>query len=311
MQPAIVEQSWAVVLAGGDGTRLQELTRQITGSPIPKQYCRILGRRSMLETTLARTQFYAPLDRTVVIVNWDHLAIAREQVRTVPATNIVVQPSNRDTGPGLLLALLAVARRAPQATVAVFPSDHYVGEDRLFIEHVIHASQVVQHLPDKIVLLGIRPDHPEPSYGYIVPAELPAHVAGDRITFQVDRFHEKPPADLAKRLLEQGGLWNSFVMVFQVSRMLELLRRLMPVEYEHLVAAHDDPASLSAAYRELRPWNFSHQFLMRIPEHLAVIPVEDVHWSDWGTRDLIERTLQRLTQRAPWQLQQPLSAEAS
>src|SRR5574340_907679 len=130
MQASTTEQCWTVVLAGGDGTRLQELTRQITGSPIPKQYCRILGRRSMLEAPLTRTQSYAPLDRMVVIANRNQPAIAREQLRTVPTNNIVVQPSNRDTGPGLLLALLAVARRAPDATVAVFPSDHYVGEDQ-------------------------------------------------------------------------------------------------------------------------------------------------------------------------------------
>lgn len=312
MQRPATEKCWAVVLAGGDGIRLQELTRQITGSPIPKQYCRIMGKRSMLETTLLRTQFYAPLDRTVVVLNADHLEVAREQLRPLPAEHVLVQPCNRDTGPGLLFALLGVARRDASATVAVFPSDHYVGEDRAFIDHVAHASQVVRQVPDKIVLLGIQPDHPETSYGYIVPASVPAHVSGERVTYQVECFHEKPPVHVAQGLLNRGGLWNSFVMVFQIARMLELLRQLLPLDYECIGAAQSDPVALREAYRHLRPWNFSHDFLMRIPQHLAVVPVSDVYWSDWGTRDLIERTLNRLTQRAPWQTSQPpMTAVAS
>lgn len=312
MQRPATGKCWAVVLAGGDGTRLQELTRQITGSPIPKQYCRIVGQRSMLETTLIRTQFYTPLDHTVVVVNRNHLDIAQEQLRPLPANSVLVQPCNRDTGPGVLFALLAVARRDPTAIAAVFPSDHYVGEDRAFIDHVAHASQVVQHIPDKIVLLGIQPDHPEPSYGYIVPADSPAYVSGKRVTFQVERFHEKPPVHVAQGLLGRGGLWNSFVMVFQIARLLELLRRLMPKDYQPMWAASNAPVTLPQVYRHLRPWNFSHDFLMRIPQHLAVLRVDDVQWSDWGTRDLIERTLKRLTQRAPWQAHlPPASAIAS
>ncbi|MFI5394217.1 MAG: sugar phosphate nucleotidyltransferase [Candidatus Binatia bacterium] len=170
MQRRTEGKHWAVVLAGGEGTRLQELTRQITGSPIPKQYCRIMGERSMLETTLIRTQRYVPVDNTLVVINSTHLDIAREQLHPLPDGNILVQPCNRDTGPGLLFGLLALVRRDPAAIVGLFPSDHYVGDDRGFIDHVGHATRVVEEMPDKIVVLGIRPDHPEPGYGYIMPA---------------------------------------------------------------------------------------------------------------------------------------------
>src|SRR5262245_56561153 len=113
---------WALILAGGDGTRLQALTRLITGAPIPKQYCRIIGGQSLLEATLARVHRIVPRERTFAIVNRDHLGVALPQVASLPPSNLLVQPCNRDTGPGLTMALLALARRDHTAHVAVFPS---------------------------------------------------------------------------------------------------------------------------------------------------------------------------------------------
>src|SRR5262245_17754310 len=113
---------WALVLAGGDGTRLQRLTHVIAGAPIPKQYCRILGPRSLLETTLWRIAPLFSAERTLAIINRDHLAIARPQLRSLEARNVLVQPRNLDTGPGVLVSMVELVRRDAGATVAVFPS---------------------------------------------------------------------------------------------------------------------------------------------------------------------------------------------
>lgn len=291
---------WGLVLAGGDGTRLQDLTREITGAPIPKQYCRLLGKQSLLEATLARSRQFAPFERTLVIVNRDHLEVGREQLHPLPFENVLVQPCNRDTGPGLLFALLHLGHRSPTATVAVFPSDHYVGNDQVFIAHVQRAARIVGEYPEKVVILGIRPDRPEPGYGYITPAHPFPTRSGTGGAFRVAAFREKPTRDLASSLLTQGGLWNSFVMVFKLGRMLELLRCVAAEEFQRMWQLSGDPSRLTNVYRDLRPWNFSTQVLVRIPQHLVVLRVEDVHWSDWGTRESIEQTLKALNKNAPW-----------
>ena len=111
METPAADRLWALVLAGGDGTRLQALTRLIAGAPIPKQYCRIVGDRSLLETTLARIAPLVRRERTLAIVNRGHLSLARPQLAAIPTSNVLVQPQNLDTGPGLLVSLLALARR--------------------------------------------------------------------------------------------------------------------------------------------------------------------------------------------------------
>src|SRR5207253_8819395 len=136
MEAPATGRLWALVLAGGDGTRLQALTRVIAGAPIPKQYCRIVGDRSLLETTLARIAPLVPPERTLAIVNRGHLPLARPQLAAIPAANVLVQPRNLDTGPGLRVRLLALARRDAAATVAASPSIPTFGTEFPFGGHV-------------------------------------------------------------------------------------------------------------------------------------------------------------------------------
>lgn len=277
----------ALLLAGGDGARLRDLTSEISGIPIPKQYCRLLNGVSLLETAISRARILFPLKRINVIINEDHIDLARDQVRTLPAANIFVQPLNRDTGPGMVFALLTLASAYGDAIVAVFPTDHYVDKNYQFIAHVMHALNAVSYMPDKIVLLGITPDRPEAGYGYIMPA-APLKIPGNM--FHVDAFTEKPNASDAAEIIERGGLWNSLVMVFRLSRMLQIVHSLAPPDVDDLFELRHSPEKAAMVYRTMRPWNFSSTLLARIPQHLIVLKVSDIFWSDWGTRESIERT---------------------
>ena len=151
------------------------------------------------------------------------------------------------------------------------------------------ARALVRRLPTKIVLLGMTPDRPEAGFGYLEPGPpLP----GDAAAFRVASFVEKPTPETAAEIIRRGGLWNSFVMVFRLDRMLTLLRRRRPADCAVLRQVDED------AYPALTPWNASRDFLAHIPTALAVLQVDDVGWSDWGTPEAIARTFRDLA--PPW-----------
>lgn len=291
-----------LLLAGGDGMRLRELTSAVAGAPIPKQYCRLWKGSSLLEASIARARLFSSSEHINVVVNRDHLGLAQGQVSSLPKENVIVQPCNRDTGPGMLFALLRLERRNPHATVAVFPTDHYIDKDRGFVGHVVRGAGIVSRYPDKIAILGVAPDRPETGYGYILPER---RVQPYTQAYGVGAFIEKPDRASAEAIIGRGGLWNTFVMVFKISRMIELLRRMVPEGFEIMAELRDSPERGDEIYAKLSPWNLSIQVLARIPEQLIVVKVAGVHWSDWGTRESVERTYEALNLAPVWKTAVP------
>lgn len=289
----------ALLLAGGDGTRLQELTRQIAGAPIPKQYCPLLHGSSLLEATIARARLFTSRDRISAIINQDHLDLAKPQLQDIDERNIFVQPLNRDTGPGMLFALTQLQRLYHDPIVAAFPTDHYVDNDRAFIAHVNRAADAIARMPDKIAVLGIAPDRPETGYGYILPARPLDTSEG---TYHVEAFAEKPSLPGARDFISRGGLWNTFVMVFRLSRMMRLLRGIVPDAVRKMSVLRRKPEEAAEVYREITPWNLSTRVLARIPQHLIMLEIGDVQWSDWGTRESIEQTYRSLNLAPFWNI---------
>ena len=289
---------WGLVLAGGDGTRVRALTQVISGSPIPKQYCGIVG-RTLLERTLRRTGRRIPLARTLVVVNRDHLPVANAQLHDVLPLNLIVQPENRDSGPGMLLPLAVLERRDPEATVAVFPSDHWISSDRRFMRHVERAAEAVSRWPDRIAVLGIQPTRPDPECGYLTRG-WPLELDTPSSAFTVGAFFERPDAALAERLARRGGLWNSSVMVFRLDTMLAELERLVPERLEAMRRLARRPDDRDAAYAAMERWSFGRDVFARLVESLVVVPVVDVGWSDWHTPQAIVRSLAERAAKPLW-----------
>jgi mannose-1-phosphate guanylyltransferase len=310
MEKLGTRQCWAIILAGGDGLRLQALTSEISGAPIPKQYCPMLaGGRSLLEAASLRAKRYATAGRTLVIVNRNHLNLCGAQLGAIPWRNVIVQPINRDTGPGMLLALLCLSRRDPYAMVTVFPSDHFIDDDRVFLAHVERGAEIAERLPEKIVLLGVPPDRVDTGFGYIEPRPTLHSKPAEGNMFRVAAFHEKPTAARARRLIRRGGLWNSFVMVFRLNRILELLREVQATTFGAMAGAvNEGSLALDRFYDGLQAWNFSNAFLAQIPQHLVVLRVDGFHWSNWGTPESIARSLQLLDLTPPWTTPSKVSA---
>ena len=212
---SVEKENYAVVLAGGDGSRLKSLTRMIAGDERPKQFCPILGNETLLDVTRRRAALKISSDNTFFSLKAKHERIYREILAGVAAEKLIVQPENKGTAPAILYSLLHLEKFSPNATVAFFPSDHYFSDDKAFMENVERAFRAVEINPDSVVLLGIEPDSAETSYGWIEPVESLFDTAAGAVS-RVKRFWEKPSFESANYLLKKGCLWNSFVMVGKV-----------------------------------------------------------------------------------------------
>src|SRR6476659_4252963 len=228
-------ERWAVILAGGDGTRLQSMTRTITGDDRPKQFVPVIGGSTLLDQTRSRVALSVSPTQTLFVVTEKHRRFYQSLAQSVSQNLLIEQPANKGTAPAILYALMRVAAKSPKAIVALFPSDHYFADEEAFMWHVDAAFDAVQARPTMITLLGITPSSPETEYGWIEPQQSILGTMPLSIT-RVRRFWEKPDSDIASMLLDNGCLWNSFVMVGRVDALLEMTRRALPNMYSQFAS---------------------------------------------------------------------------
>jgi mannose-1-phosphate guanylyltransferase len=280
-----LKHEWAVILAGGDGTRLRCLTRRITGDDRPKQFAPVTGDLTLVEETQRRVALELSSEKTVFVLNRLHKTYYSTILGSTPVSNIIEQPRNIGTAPAILYSILKIAAADPQAFVAFFPSDHYVSDDVRFMAHVRNAFEAAHRRRDLVILLGIEPENPETEYGWIEPGRA---IQGHKQLHRVMRFWEKPSSDLAAVLQLRGCLWNSFVMVGSAQALLNTIATATPVLYEAfarimpLIGTDDEPALIENLYAFPGEINFSDRVLALVPERLAVLRVRGVKWSDLG-----------------------------
>lgn len=295
---------WGVVLAGGEGTRVRSFLKQLCGGSGLKQFSTIIGERSMLRCTLDRVVRLIPPERILIVVSSQHREDVENQLAHWPRQNIIYQPINRDTAPGILLPLAHITNRDPAATVLVFPSDHFIRDENRFMGAVQKAVTELKKNPSKMILLGMPPQRGEETeYGYIVAATKKASM-GEAVP--VSGFVEKPALPQAKELIQRGALWNTMVFAVENAALWDMVQRTSPVHYHafrliQLVLRSDcAPRSLEQVYDVIPPANFSSAICEPLAARLSVLAVPDVGWSDWGTAGSILRTLKKLGRSAPF-----------
>ena len=280
--------TWALVLAAGDGSRLRTLTTTSGGLSVPKQFCSLRGGRTLIEDALQRARAVAPADQICVVAAETHRRWWDRLLAALPARNVFAQPENRGTAHGILLPLLEIAAGDPDAIVVVLPADHYVRDEAALASALREAAGLAAADRGTACLLGVEPDEADTELGYIVPAERRYHRAS-----AVVEFIEKPFLNRACALLDQGALWNVFILASSAKALLALYESRFDSTIARLRAA-----ATAAIYRDLQSLDFSRDVLEGQEAALRVLRVPDCGWTDLGTLPRVARTLYRLPNEA-------------
>ncbi len=271
-------KAYAVVMAGGRGTRFWPLSR----SKHPKQLLHFGdAKQSLLQATVSRVQSLIPPERILVVTSAEVIEQVRAALPDVPAENVLGEPTGRNTAPCVGWAAVHALRRDPDALLAVLPADHYIVNGEAYRETLAKALHAAQE--EALVTVGIRPTRAETGYGYIEVGE-----ESSPGVHRARSFVEKPNRQRAGQFLSSGRfLWNSGMFFFKASVILEAIDRHLPGLGEQLRAyqAHtnlqDEQAAVQATYADLPSVSIDHG-VMEKAERVSVV-LSDFDWSDLGS----------------------------
>lgn len=296
---------WAIVLAGGEGLRLRPLVRRMLGEDRPKQFVKVLGPRSLLRQTLDRVELGISPDRTVVVTVRQHGGyVAEEFAGAARPPYVLAQPEDRGTAAAILYAARWIAWRDPAATIAVFPSDHFILGEATFMARVQEVAGAIDRHPDRVVLLGAQPTSPESEYGWVEPG--PPIDGHNGVVAAVRGFWEKPSEAAAQTCLVTGCLWNTAIAVARAQALLDLGARALPEMSGHLAGlrrsldSDREVTAVQEAYAVMPRASFSRALLEPHPEYLGVSPLPRVTWCDLGSPRRVLYVLARMRVRPAW-----------
>ena len=272
---------YAVILAGGSGTRFWPLSRRKR----PKQLLTLLGKDTLLEETIARLRGLIPQERTFIFTSD---AVRRQIVRLlprIPASQIIAEPASRNTAPTLGLAAHEIFRRDPAGLMVVLPSDHIITKPAEFLR-VLRAACGWAATEGRSMVVGLKPSRPETGYGYVRRGKLAGRAEG-RAVYKVEKFTEKPALPLARKYFASGRyLWNGGMFIWRASTFLRNLEKFQPRMAEGLrqiarAGGAGSPRVLRRLYPRLDNISVDYALMEKISE-VYVVPA-DIGWNDVGS----------------------------
>ncbi len=267
-----------IILAGGRGTRLWPLSREL----MPKQFVRFIDDESLFQRTVRRALLFSRPAEIFVVTNRSYnfrvLDDLREINVEIPEENVLLEPSAKNTLPAILWAALRIEEEFGDSKVAVLPSDHLIEADEEYERAFKNAEKLSE---EYLVTFGIKPTRPHTGYGYIKPGK---EIGGG---YKVEEFKEKPDAETAKRYVESGYYWNSGMFAFSSSLFIEEVRKNAPDVWD----AFEEGGTIEDIYERVPEVSIDYGVMERT-DRAAVVPL-NVRWSDLGSFDAIYDVLEK------------------
>ncbi|MBE9478498.1 MAG: mannose-1-phosphate guanylyltransferase [Chloroflexi bacterium] len=283
---------YAAIMAGGGGTRLWPLSRKSR----PKQALKFFGDKTLFQVSVDRILPIIDSANILVLTIEDHAKILAGQEEALLQSNFIIEPSPRGTASAVGLAAIYLNHRDPGSVMACLTADHYMANETAFRELLKAAYEAA--LDNHLVTLGITPEAPDPTYGYIHKGDEADKYRGLQ-TFTVQAFKEKPDAALAREYQQSGEYsWNSGMFVWRTERILEEIQRQMPdlfsglQEIEKALDTDRERETVAAVWNELRSITIDYG-VMEGAEDVVVIPADDLGWIDVGDWNRLYNVLEK------------------
>ncbi len=287
-----LENTYALILAGGSGTRFWPLSRNAK----PKQLLDLFGTGTLLEQTINRLNGLVPCENILILTNAQQVDAVRAIATMLPAENVFAEPAKRDTAPAVALGIGLIAAKNPHAVMMVLPSDQLI-QDTAAYQAVMRDALASAEKSNGLVTIGIRPTWPCPSYGYIERGS-PATIDGldcQNLPVEVTRFREKPDAQLAEQFLAQGNFtWNAGMFLWSLPVVIEQLATHAP-QLENFISelrhSTDIHATVAAQFPKLTPISIDYALMENAHRVLNIEATFD--WDDVGSWISIAKYLEK------------------
>lgn len=295
---------WAIVLADGHGSRMEKHIEEWFRTSCPKQFCTFCGTRSMSLHTLHRAARIVEPERIVTVVSKGDRPLLGDDA----PGRCIEQPERRGSGVGVFLAASEILAEDPSATALILPADHFVFPDDRFVEQIEETIRLAKAFPRKLILSGIKADHPETDYGWVEPGRAYEHASGwIQRTHEINRFHERPSPREAVEWWRSGFYWNTKIVTTSLKGLWELGWQLVPAvvyrfnQYLNILCGIQDGAIgadekdlfLSLVFEDIPNTDLSGQILARATRQSLFFKLNDLYWSDWERPERVIETIER------------------
>lgn len=271
--------TYAVILVGGIGKRLQPLSKPSK----PKPFLSVTkDRKTIFAKTVARIRKMIPIENIIVVANKTQAHLIRKSSPKILKGNLLLEKASRNTAPAIALASLELRKRSNDAVIVVLPADHYIGNESVYLKTIKKGIDFVENNSRALVTIGLKPNFPATGYGYIRVKGSPT----EGKIYKVDRFVEKPDLETAQKFISDGScLWNTGTFIFKAVTFLGAVRRLAKGIYGPL----KDTRKIEEKYDMLPNISVDYAIMEKAYEIYCV--KGSYRWEDIGSFDSLKKVL--------------------